>query len=423
MGPPIPFSRSSFTANDCMSSKIRILYKSSSWPCGAAFGGQIRSYNIAKCLSRIGAVDVLYVGMDVEDTRSRCLTAEEFGVLNPIRPLHSPNRGIFSKLRWAFDTNYYNVHGLSISQEEHLFLSQKKKSYDLVWVLNSRTANILGIGGRERGHLDIDDVPSTYVRGLAQNERRTFRRLKLRVQQALLRRRELSLQSRFETLSVCSDDDRRYLEGDDRMHVIPNGFARPKQDPVRDLAHPPRIGFVGLYSYAPNSDGVRWFLSQCWPILQERIPGIRFRLVGKETDGPDAPRMPGVDNLGWVDNPAAEMATWSAMVIPIRFGGGTRIKIADGFSRKCPIVSTTLGAFGYGAVDGRQLRLADDPKAFAQACVDLIERPDEGAAIAERAWSEFLEKWTWDAIAPRVERAAEDCLSRSRAHRLAPAHA
>jgi glycosyltransferase involved in cell wall biosynthesis len=338
-------------------------------------------------------------------------------------PVLSPNSGVVAKLRWALDLRYHNLHGLQITASDREEVARTIPKYDLVWMLNSRTANILGLDTWKRAHLDIDDVPSTYLKGVAQSEPGTVRRLKLGIQQRLLRRRELRLASRFTTLSVCSDEDRRYLKGDDRMHVIPNGFARPKQDPVRDLAHPPRIGFVGLYSYAPNSDGVRWFLSQCWPILQERIPGIRFRLVGKETDGPDAPRMPGVDNLGWVDNPAAEMATWSAMVIPIRFGGGTRIKIADGFSRKCPIVSTTLGAFGYGAVDGRQLRLADDPKAFAQACVDLIERPDEGAAIAERAWSEFLEKWTWDAIAPRVERAAEDCLSRSRADRLAPAHA
>ncbi len=78
-----------------------------------------------------------------------------------------------------------------------------------------------------------------------------------------------------------------------------------------------------------------------------------------------------------MQDPAAEIATWSAMVIPIRLGAGTGVKIADGFSRKCPVVSTQLGAFGYDVQHGRELLLVrdDDPVAFASACVSLIGEP------------------------------------------------
>ena len=105
------------------------------------------------------------------------------------------------------------------------------------------------------------------------------------------------------------------------------------------------------------------------------------------------------------------------MVIPIRLGAGTRVKIADAFSRKCPVVSTRLGAYGYEVEDGRELRMVDDNDAgaFASACVALIRDREGAEAMAERAYEAFLEKWTWDAIAPRVWAAAEDCLRRGKA--------
>jgi len=390
-----------------------ILYIVSSWPCGRSFGGQIRSYHIGCALKEVGPVSVLMVGADADDAEARELTSREFTVLPPIKPVLRPNRGVVEKLRWAVDPNYLNLHGFVAPEADQRRVLQYRQEHALTWVLNSRTANILQIPHWPGAHLDIDDIPSTYLRSRAASDLSAIGRLKSRVQQGLWRRRELRFKQRFTTVSVCSDEDRRYLNGGDTVHVIPNGFARPAKVPVRSVdPHHPRIGFVGLYSYAPNREGVRWFLRECWPAIQRAIPGVRFRLMGKDTNGPDAPSDLGVDALGWVADPAEEISTWSAMVIPIRFGGGTRIKIADAFSRKCPVVSTSLGAFGYAVEDGRQLRLADEPAAFAQACIDLARKPAEGNALAERAWSEFLDKWTWDAIAPRVRRAAEDCLQR-----------
>jgi polysaccharide biosynthesis protein PslH len=89
------------------------------------------------------------------------------------------------------------------------------------------------------------------------------------------------------------------------------------------------------------------------------------------------------------------------------------VKIADAFSRKCPVVSTRLGALGYDVRDGRELLFADTAEDFVAACIKLIEDRLGASEMAERAWHGFLEKWTWEAIAPRVWAAAEDCLRRS----------
>jgi glycosyltransferase involved in cell wall biosynthesis len=121
-----------------------------------------------------------------------------------------------------------------------------------------------------------------------------------------------------------------------------------------------------------------------------------------------------VDTLGWIEDPENEISTWSAMIIPIQTGGGTRIKIADAFSRKVPVVSTRYGAYGYDVKGGTELLLADSPRDFSAACVSLAKDTMLGAKLAETAWSRFLKDWSWDAIAPCFWSAAEDCLRRSR---------
>ena len=215
-------------------------------------------------------------------------------------------------------------------------------------------------------------------------------------------------------LSVCSEADRQYLGGDTCIHVIPNGFECPSREPLRCLDGPPRIGFIGLYSYPPNREGLEWFVRECWGQIKDQIPHARLRLVGKDTEGPLKPEAPDVDGLGYVADPAEEIASWSAMIVPVLHGAGTRVKIADAFSRKCPVVSTRLGAFGYEVRHGSELLLADKPSEFINACVSMVQDRVSAAALAERAFSAFLQKWTWDAIAPQVWAAAEDCLRRSR---------
>jgi glycosyltransferase involved in cell wall biosynthesis len=143
------------------------------------------------------------------------------------------------------------------------------------------------------------------------------------------------------------------------------------------------------------------------------MPDVRLRIVGEGSDGPLKPLGPDIDGLGWVSDLVDEIGTWSLMIVPLRLGAGTRVKIAQAFSLKCPIVSTSFGAYGYGVKDRVELLLADTAGSFSEACMRMIRNPIEANEVANRAWEQFLRKWTWDAIAPRVWAAAEHCLKLS----------
>ena len=388
-----------------------ILYVTSSWPHGQTYGGQLRALHVGRAMHKVGEVTLVVVSSDIPNSEATRLTTVEFRNLSNVCVKMVRNPGLTQRLRWALDPRYLNVHGCVVEEPDRARLLCQLDEFDLIWVQNSRTPNILNQWSWPHSVLDIDDVPSTYQRTVWRNGTGLREKFKAGAKTLLLKRRELRLKDRFTALAVCSEGDRQYLGGGRHIHVIPNGFERPAQCPVPSLANPTRIGFIGLYSYPPNLEGVRWFFQNCWRQVKREA---HFRLVGKDTDGPLKPDAPDVDALGWVAHPAAEIATWSAMIIPVRHGAGTRVKVADAFSRKCPVVATRLGAYGYDVEHGRELLLADDPAGFAAACISLIREPANAAAMAERAYAAFLKNWTWDAIAPRVWATAKEAMSGKR---------
>jgi glycosyltransferase involved in cell wall biosynthesis len=394
----------------------RILYCSLFHTDKATGGAEIRSLHILRALQQIGEVEVVALISDDAETEQIASSASDFKIAYAPKVRQLPNKRLGQKLKWMLNPTIHYPHGRGVEEESEHSILRKANECDLVWFYKLRTANMFSHFAWPHSVVDVDDVPSGFEMATLQQDRGWRDSLLSRARIFSWRRREKLLAQRFTVLSVCSETDKRYLSDlgvEAPIHVIPNGFERPTEEPVRKLATPPRVGFTGIFDHGPNADGIRWFVDKCWPRIKREVPNARLRLAGRFSDGPLKPPGPDIDGLGWVEDLDAEVATWSVMVIPILVGAGTRIKIAFGFSRKCPVVSTSLGAYGYEVRNGEELFLADAPDIFADACLRVIQRPDEAAEMAERARQKFLENWTWEAIQPRIWAAAEDCLRRS----------
>jgi glycosyltransferase involved in cell wall biosynthesis len=135
--------------------------------------------------------------------------------------------------------------------------------------------------------------------------------------------------------------------------------------------------------------------------------------VGRGSEGYLTKLGPDIMGLGWLEDPGDEIASWSAMIVPIKVGAGTRVKVADGFARRCPVVATSIGAFGYDVENKKEVLLADRADDFASACILLLRTPDVGEALSERAHKRFLERWTWDSFENTVGTVIQECLARS----------
>jgi len=218
-------------------------------------------------------------------------------------------------------------------------------------------------------------------------------------------RRELAL------TVVCGPDDQTFLESklgpSDRVFVLPNGanvgFFNADEWPAQPTGHPTAL-FCGALDYTPNTDGLAWYFEAIHPLVLEKCPEFKVILVGKNpTEGVRSyAKMSSVDFAGEVPDvrPYYQKA-WMQMV-PLRIGGGTRLKIAEGLAMANPVVSTTLGAQGLELNHDEHLLLADTPASFADAILRYVNNPDlrrmQGAAGRAR----ILDIYTWGALGTRL---------------------
>jgi glycosyltransferase involved in cell wall biosynthesis len=394
----------------------RILYFSPYWPHRDTCASELRALHVARALRDIGDVDVVVVGGEEKEEEWLTRGEHEFRVACTVAVSPRPNKSFGKKVGWMLDPRTLYPHGCGADREAMERVLRIAQDYDLVWFCKLRTPNMFPCWAWPRSVADIDDVPSTFEQSVWQAETRITKRVAAARRFYSERRRDKLLGERFTVLTVCSENDKRYLQAlgvKVPLHVIPNGFEPPNMTLSHNHVGPARLGFIGIFDYPPNLEGVRWFVTNCWRRIKTAVPEARLRLVGRYSDGPLKPSGLDVDGLGFVEDAAEEIATWSAMVVPTQVGAGTRGKIAQAFSLKCPVVATSLGAYGYESTNGRLMYLADSPEDFADACIKVIQQPTEAAAMAEKAWEQFLKKWSWDAIRPSVWAAAEDCLLRS----------
>jgi glycosyltransferase involved in cell wall biosynthesis len=224
-----------------------------------------------------------------------------------------------------------------------------------------------------------------------------------------LRREELATYRDADGVYLCSVADRQRLLDEApgaRTLVIPNAadveYYQPRAtDPSPDGR---TVVFFGLLSYFPNVDGVTHFVQEIWPRIAKEHPKACLKIIGGQ-----APRSlqalarPGVELTGFVPDLRPHLAEAAAVVVPLRLGGGTRLKIVEAMAMGKAIVSTELGAEGIEAVPGRDLFIKDQPAAFADAVNRLLADPGLAARIGQSARRLAAQQYAWSGAARALE--------------------
>lgn len=392
-----------------MRQDLKILYVVTHCPYGQTYGAQLRTLQIGRLLQRLGKVTLVIAPFEELDPNDVNRTKQDFDLGFVARVERKPVRGFLQQLRLDIDPRYLNTHDGVVIQEDVARVQELARSHDVTWIHTLRSANYFNIFKWERSVLDIDDFYSHFHFTAASRAPTLRRRLSLTRRALQWKRRECDLLNRFDLITVCSDDDAARIPKQDRVQVIPNGFDDPP--PVPRDKESLRLGFIGRLHYLPNRNGVQWFLDEVWPMIKSTVPEAEFRVVGK--GGDEAwNKISGVHVLGYVDDTATEIASWAGMVVPFLIGGGTAVKVAEAFARSCPVVSTTVGAFGYDVRHDRELLIADTPDDFAEGCVRLLTSEEDRHRLAAAARAFFASNLNWDALAPRVEAAIQRVLAR-----------
>lgn len=247
----------------------------------------------------------------------------------------------------------------------------------------------------ERMVLDLHNVESALQSSSAQSEQWPLSAMFLRFGRAYadLERQWLP---QFDDLLVTSTEDAervRVAAPAARLIVYPNAIPKVEQPGIESAE---AIAFSGNLEYHPNVSAVRWFGQNVWPVLRQRHPALEWRLIGKNPHAVPL-SLPGMNIVGPVDDAIEALARTKLSVVPLFSGSGTRFKILEAWAAGRPVVSTSLGAEGLGARDGKELLIADDAGSFTAAIESLLENQDLAAELGANGRRLYLDRFTTEA--------------------------
>lgn len=236
------------------------------------------------------------------------------------------------------------------------------------------------------------------------------------VQWHKLRAYESRLSRRFGGAFAVSEADAAVLRSLDRgldVRVIPNGvdtdYYRASQPlAARSTDNRRCVLFTGALSFRPNIDALRWFVSEVLPLVRADVPDLEFSIVGRDPQPVvrELGRLAGVSVAADVPDVRPFFADARAYVVPMRIGGGVRLKLLEALSMEQAVVSTTLGAQGVeGLRDGEHVLLAAGSEAFAAQLVRLLRDQALAARLAANGRRLVVERYDWRSIVPRMEAA------------------
>ena len=268
----------------------------------------------------------------------------------------------------------------------------------------------------------VDRIPAAFRPALA-------------VEAARLRRYEGSIVRSFDlTLAVTERDrldllevarSRRGAIRMPRIRVVP--ITIDTQD-VQPIERQPEAGFLltlGTLHYAPNADGIRWFLREVLPQVRQAVPQARITVVGKNPPG-DLRRLAqgspeAVSVTGYVPDLTPLLRRTAVMVIPVLAGSGMRVRILEGLARAMPIVTTTIGLEGIEARIGLDLLVADSAADFAAAVIALLRDPERGRRLGAAGRQLVEDYYDRRRVLGRLDQAYQEAVEAARQDAREPA--
>jgi sugar transferase (PEP-CTERM/EpsH1 system associated) len=296
----------------------------------------------------------------------------------------------------------------------------QRQRYDFIQAESIHMAQYcLGIGPRTI--LDLHNIESLLMQRYAEQEANRWKAGYAFLTARKLTRYERLVCPRFTHCLTCSDEDQRLVNertGTTAITVVPNGVEVQAYDPSSSAETSiPRLVFIGRMDYHANVDGVRWFCREVLPDIQARRR-VLFQIVGgfpteevRRLARPDQ-----IEVTGFVSDVRPYLQSAAMVVVPLRVGGGTRLKILEALAMGKTVLSTRVGAEGIAAAPGEGIVQADDARQFAEEAVSLLQDRSRRAGIGAAGRRLAERHYDWSAIVQRLER-LYDGLPHSEGHR------
>lgn len=278
--------------------------------------------------------------------------------------------------------------------------------FDIVQIENSYMAfylDALPPDLRTRATITFHDVVFSKYARIWRLEPKLSRRLRLWLHSRMMRRWEPNCGVEAGRCLTMSEIDRQRLLAENpnlSVTVIPNGVDTQVYRALPHRAGPPSLLFVGNMVYRPNIDAMLYFCANIFPLIKRQVPKVELWIVG--LNPPEEIRQLNSDRIhvtGQVSDLEPYYQSSQVCIVPLRAGGGTRLKILEAMAFGRPVVSTSLGCEGLEVCDGVHLFVADSAELFARRTVELLINPVLRDSFSSRARALVRERYDWDVIA------------------------
>jgi len=386
---------------------LNILFVANRFPYPPYRGDKLKIFNLAKRLSKKHTLFLLTFVQDKRDfgyvkelekyfQKIELVYLPKYvSVLKCLIKLFSakPFQIIYFNSRKFDDTykRFINENKIDVIHTQHLRMSQ----------YSFQTKNIKRV-------LDLPDAYSLYWKRRAGLKRNFLIRLFNKIEYRKVIKYE-NIISEFDLNLVCSDEDKEFLKNShctSEIEILPNGVD---VDIFKDIKHdysiPNRIIFTGNMDYAPNIDAASYFVRQILPVIEKKIPEVKFYIVGQK---PVAKvlnlQSKNVIVTGFAEDLALEYSKSTVAVSPVRIGAGTLNKVLEPMAMGIPVVSTEVGFKGLGAKSGEGVILANGTDDFAEKTIKLLENQEYREEVGRKGKKIVYSNFSWDNISLMLEK-------------------
>ena len=388
---------------------MRLLFLSITVPVPATDGGRLRVLNLLKQTAQRNRVTFLALETQptdkegIEYLRSLGIEAHLVSHTSRLPPttFRSVSQAVFA--RKPVTVARYDVP--AFRKAFHSLLDTS--SYDLIHYEMFHTGQYY-LETNARSLLSLQNVDSHIWRRLREQTSNPLRRGLFRTQECAFRRFERTMCNRFNLVACASGVDRDLMDeicSELNSDVIPNGVDTTLYQPDHEVEEEATLIYTGSMDWFPNEDAAIYFIDDILPTIQEKRPNLKFYVVGQFPSErlKRYGNRPGVIITGRVDDVKPYIARATVYVVPLRIGGGTRLKILEALAMGKAVVSTSVGAEGLNLSAGDEIMIADESARFADGVLQLMENGGMRRELGDCGRQRVEAEYDWRQIGEKLQ--------------------
>lgn len=390
-------------------------------PVPPHFGGALRVYHLLQHMLDIADVHVLVYGFEGDRERIQAAYGgriRDIRVVPPPIPWKGLRKRVIQLKSFLRGRSGGFVFSHSPEMQSEIRRQLERTRFDIIQCethLMSFYDTSLSDGVRI---LDAQNVEYDGFTRLARNSRSKVRRMFYRREAHACHMEETAAWRNQDAILCTSRRDRDLIDGivpTIPKFVIPNGVNISYFSPGDEQVEPFSMVFTGTMNYPPNSDGMLYFLDGVFPAVVKAIPQAKVYVVGSAPPRELRQKSsPNVIVTGFVEDVRPFIRRSALYIVPLRSGGGTRLKLLEALAMKKPVVTTSVGCEGIDVVHNESVMVADDPGDFAAKVIELLRNPAKGSGLAQIGHEIVCRHYDWSLTGPRLQEAYDEALSRRR---------